>query len=70
MVVKFLTGRAVPRKYHLASMVLELKKLKLLSIQSNRITEIEGLEELTLLEELYLSHNGIKCIGGLAELVS
>ena len=37
-----------------------LKKLKLLSIQSNRITHLENLEELKLLEELYASHNGIE----------
>lgn len=39
--------------------------LKILSIQSNRITKIEGLESLTSLEELYLSHNGLKKIEGL-----
>ena len=40
-----------------------------MSIQSNRITVIEGLDHLTSLEELYLSHNGIKCIQGLEKLV-
>jgi protein phosphatase 1 regulatory subunit 7 len=39
--------------------------LRILSIQSNRITRIEGLEELTGLEELYLSHNGIGKLEGL-----
>jgi len=42
-----------------------LKKLRLLSIQSNRITRIEGLENLVNLEELYLSHNGISKLEGL-----
>lgn len=42
----------------------------MLSIQSNRITVIEGLQDLARLEELYLSHNGIKCIQGLENLVS
>ena len=36
-----------------------LKNLRLLSIQSNRLTKIEGLEELDKLEEIYLSHNAI-----------
>lgn len=31
----------------------------MLSIQSNRLTKLEGLETLTNLEELYFSHNGI-----------
>ncbi|KAL7754416.1 protein phosphatase regulatory subunit Sds22 [Sorochytrium milnesiophthora] len=34
-------------------------------IRSNRITKIEGLDKLQNLEELYLSHNGIKVIEGL-----
>lgn len=33
--------------------------------QSNRITVIEGLSELAMLEELYLDHNGITVIQGL-----
>jgi protein phosphatase 1 regulatory subunit 7 len=47
-----------------------LKKLKILSIQSNRIAKLEGLEELESLEQLYLSHNGIKKIEGLERNVS
>ena len=47
-----------------------LKKLKILSIQSNRITKLEGLEELENLDQLYLSHNGIKKIEGLERNVS
>jgi protein phosphatase 1 regulatory subunit 7 len=47
-----------------------LKKLRILSIQSNRITKIEGLEELHSLEELYLSHNGVELIEGLEHNVS
>lgn len=42
-----------------------LKKLKILSLQSNRITKLENLEELNDLEQLYLSHNGVKRIEGL-----
>lgn len=37
-----------------------LSKLKLLSIQSNRIVTIANLDKLINLEELYLSHNGIQ----------
>ena len=39
--------------------------LKILSIQSNRITKMEGLEALVNLQDLYLSHNGLKKIEGL-----
>ena len=42
-----------------------LKNLKILSIQSNRLTEIMGLEGLVSLEEFYISHNAIKEITGL-----
>ena len=38
--------------------------------QSNRITVIEGLSELAMLEELYLDHNGITVIQGLDNNVS
>lgn len=48
----------------------KLTKLRLLSAQSNRFTVIEGLDSLSCLEELYLSHNGIKEIRGLDALVS
>lgn len=41
-----------------------LKNLKSLSIQSNRLTKIEGLEELHNLEEIYMSHNAIAKIEG------
>lgn len=39
--------------------------LKILSIQSNRITKMQGLDALVNLEELYLSHNGLTKIEGL-----
>ena len=39
-------------------------------LQSNRITQIEGLEKLTHLDQLYLSHNGVTKIEGLETLVS
>lgn len=42
-----------------------LKSLRILSIQSNRLTKIEGLEDLLSLEELYLSHNGLRVLEGL-----
>lgn len=44
--------------------------LRILSIQSNRLTKIEGLEGLVNLEELYLSHNGLKKLEGLEKNVS
>ena len=39
-------------------------------LQSNRITKIEGLQNLVSLKELYLSHNGIEVIEGLENNVS
>jgi len=47
-----------------------LTKLKIISIQSNRITKIEGLDMLVNLEEFYISHNGIEKIEGLNNNVS
>lgn len=44
--------------------------LRILSIQSNRLTKIEGLDGLVNLEELYLSHNGLKKLEGLEKNVS
>ena len=46
-----------------------LQRLRILSIQSNRITKLEGLESLTNLEELYISHNGLTKIEGLEKNV-
>lgn len=42
-----------------------MASLKLLSIQSNRLTSISGLSALTNLEELYISHNALTQISGL-----
>jgi protein phosphatase 1 regulatory subunit 7 len=42
-----------------------LTSLKLLSIQSNRLTSLSGLSSLTSLEELYVSHNALTQISGL-----
>jgi protein phosphatase 1 regulatory subunit 7 len=39
--------------------------LKLLSIQSNRLTSISGLSTLANLEELYISHNALSQVSGL-----
>ena len=36
--------------------------LQKLSLQSNRLTSMEGLRGCQQLEELYLSHNGITCL--------
>lgn len=46
-----------------------LPKLRILSLQSNRLTTIENIEPLaSSLEELYLSHNGLKSINGVGSL--
>lgn len=39
--------------------VSSLLNLKILSIQSNRLTHISGLSDLSNLEELYISHNAL-----------
>ena len=42
-----------------------LSNLKILSIQSNRLTKISGLSDLSNLEEIYISHNAITEVSGL-----
>ena len=43
----------------------KVTNLTTFSIQSNRITKIENIENLSMLDDFYISHNGIKCIEGL-----
>lgn len=45
--------------------LLSLTNLKILSIQSNRLTTISGLSSLENLEELYVSHNVLTTLSGL-----
>lgn len=47
-----------------------LKCIKKLSLHSNRLTSMKGLEECTALERLYLAHNGITKMEGLSTLVN
>ena len=42
-----------------------MQNLKILSIQSNRLTSLNGLSSLKNLEELYVSHNAITELSGL-----
>jgi protein phosphatase 1 regulatory subunit 7 len=42
-----------------------LANLETLTAQSNRLTKLEGLENLHNLEQLYLSNNGISKIEGM-----
>ncbi|KAK3811291.1 MAG: hypothetical protein J3Q66DRAFT_404671 [Benniella sp.] len=58
------SGATVARKDKITKL-----ELKILSIQSNRLTAIEGLEDLENLE-IYLSHNGISRIEGLERNIS
>ncbi|KAB2034986.1 hypothetical protein ES319_D04G121200v1 [Gossypium barbadense] len=44
--------------------------IKKISLQSNRLTSMIGLEECNALEEIYLSHNGIAKMEGLSKLVN
>ena len=45
--------------------ISHLQNLKILSIQSNRLTMISGLADLPNLEEIYMSHNALTEISGL-----
>ncbi|GJY31399.1 protein phosphatase 1 regulatory subunit pprA [Tanacetum coccineum] len=47
-----------------------LRCIKKLSLQSNRLTSMKGLEECVALEELYLSHNGTAKMEGLSTLAN
>ncbi|KAL7239956.1 hypothetical protein ACSBR2_005757 [Camellia fascicularis] len=47
-----------------------LKCIKKISLQSNRLTSMAGLEECIALEELYMSHNGIAKMEGLSTLIN
>lgn len=47
-----------------------LKCIKKISLQSNRLTSMAGLEECVALEELYMSHNGIAKMEGLSTLIN
>lgn len=46
-----------------------LTNLRVLSLQSNRITKLENLSHLIHLEELYISHNGLTSMQGVEKLV-
>jgi Leucine-rich repeat (LRR) protein len=59
-----------PLTPHPSQNLSTFSSLKILSLQSNRITKLENLEDLVNLEELYLSHNGLKKIEGLDKNVS
>ncbi|KAF8400877.1 hypothetical protein HHK36_014180 [Tetracentron sinense] len=48
----------------------ELKCIKKISLQSNRLTSMIGFQDCVALEELYLSHNGIAKMEGLSTLVN
>ena len=64
-----------PPLYHSRSLLgeqgisIKLIFILLPPLQSNRITVLEGLDELVNLEELYISDNGIDEIRGLDNLV-
>ncbi|PHT54430.1 hypothetical protein CQW23_08892 [Capsicum baccatum] len=47
-----------------------LKCIKKISLQSNRLTSMNGFQGCVALEELYLSHNGIAKMEGLSTLVN
>ena len=54
---------------HLAQNLTNLPKLKILSVQANRLTRLEGLDALPHLQEFYASENGLVEISGLEQLV-
>lgn len=47
-----------------------LKCIRKISLQSNRLTSMIGLQDCIALEELYLSHNGVSKMEGLSSLVN
>lgn len=47
----------------------QLTQPALLSLQSNRLTRLAGLEPLTALQELYVSSNGLTALDSLGTLV-
>ena len=51
--------------WHARKNLSSLQSLKILSIQSNRLTSITGLNDLPNLEELYISHNALTDLSGL-----
>ncbi|KAK9130999.1 hypothetical protein Sjap_011486 [Stephania japonica] len=48
----------------------ELKCIKKISLQSNRLTSMIGFQDCIALEEIYLSHNGISKMEGLSTLLN
>jgi Leucine-rich repeat (LRR) protein len=58
------TRPMIPHNMFMNESVLlcSLKALKKISLQSNRLTAMTGLQHCTQLEELYLSHNGISAL--------
>lgn len=53
------------KSWHPSQNLDSLSNLRIISIQSNRLTKISGLSALPNLEELYLSHNAITDLSGL-----
>lgn len=53
------------RKLNPSQNLDHLTNLRILSIQSNRLTSLTGLSSLPALEELYLSHNAVTDLSGL-----
>ena len=52
-------------RLRLGQNISHLQNLKILSLPSNRLSQISGLDHLSSLEDLYVSHNAIKHISGL-----
>lgn len=65
MKVRLFFGFFQPYRWHTRKNLSSLSNLKILSIQSNRITNIAGLSDLPNLEELYISHNALTDLTGL-----
>lgn len=62
-IAHLLQGKEAPLTF--SQNLSPLTNLKILSIQSNRLPKIHGLENLANLEELYISHNALTCISDL-----
>ncbi|KAF0772762.1 hypothetical protein AaE_002245 [Aphanomyces astaci] len=67
-VCMFASSRTLPTSMAPCMGLEALAKLKIISVQSNRLVSIENLDANANLQEVYLSHNGIAAIQNISHL--